>query len=119
MEVVMPTTFHDREQGFEAKFAHDEEFYFLATARRDKLFARWAASKLRLSDEATEVLLKAVLGIPNGSRHDQAVLQHVAGLLSTHGIGASEGDLSAALSGCMQQALQQLTMTPPDHSEVI
>ena len=33
------TTFQEREQAFEAKFAHDEEFRFLVTARRVKLFA--------------------------------------------------------------------------------
>jgi hypothetical protein len=39
------TTFEDRERAFEAKFAHDEEFRFLVTARRDKLFAQWAGQR--------------------------------------------------------------------------
>ena len=37
------TTFDKREEGFEAKFAHDEELRFLALARRNKLLAAWAA----------------------------------------------------------------------------
>ena len=45
-------TFEDRERAFEAKFAHDEEFRFLVTARRDKLFAQWAAARCRLSGPA-------------------------------------------------------------------
>lgn len=115
----MPTDFHDREQAFEAKFAHDEEFRFLTLARRDKLFARWTSNKLRLSDAAAEVLVKDVLSIPNGPAHDQALLWHIEGFLSARGAGTSEADLSAALAGCMQQALQQLTEKPPDYSEVI
>jgi len=35
----MRTSFQDREQAFEANYAHDEEFRFRVTARRDKLFA--------------------------------------------------------------------------------
>ncbi|MBV8184811.1 MAG: DUF1476 family protein, partial [Hyphomicrobiales bacterium] len=31
------TTFDKREEGFEAKFAHDEELRFMDVARRNKL----------------------------------------------------------------------------------
>jgi hypothetical protein len=109
----MPISFQDREQAFEAKFAHDEEFRFLAVARRDKLFARWAADRLHLAGEAAEAVVKDVLRIPNGPAHDQALLRHVARFLSDHDGAASEGDLAAALAECMQQALRQLTAAPP------
>lgn len=115
----MPTTLHDREQAFETKFAHDEEFRFLAVARRDKLFARWAANKLLLSDAAADALVKEVLAVPNGPRHDQALLRYVAGFLSARDAGASEEALSAALAECMQQALRQLTETPPGQRDRI
>ena len=42
------TTFDKREQGFEAKFAHDEELRFKAMARCNKLLGDWAATKLGL-----------------------------------------------------------------------
>jgi len=115
----MPTTLHDREQAFETKFAHDEAFRFLAVARRDKLFARWAAIRLRLFSEATEALVKEVLAIPDGPGHDQALLRHIEGLLSAGGAGASETDLSATLAGCMQQAVLQLTETTRNQSGAI
>jgi hypothetical protein len=105
----MPTTLQDREQAFEAKFAHDEEFRFLAVARRDKLFARWAANKVRLADEATEALVKDSLAIPNGPGHDEGLLRQIAGFLSARGAAVSEADLAAALADWMQQALRQLT----------
>jgi hypothetical protein len=115
----MPTTFHDREQAFEARFARDEEFRFVAVARRDKLFARWAATKLRLSNEATEALVKEVIAIPNRPEHDQRLLQHIAALLSARDAGVLEKDLSAVLGECMQQAVRQLTEMPPNRSDVI
>ena len=40
------TTFDKRKEGFESKFAHDEELRFKATARRNKLLGLWAAEKL-------------------------------------------------------------------------
>ena len=40
------TTFDKREEGFEKKFAHDEELRFKANARRNKLLGMWAAEKL-------------------------------------------------------------------------
>ena len=40
------TTFDDRKDAFEKKFAHDEELRFKATARRNKLLGLWAAEKL-------------------------------------------------------------------------
>jgi hypothetical protein len=40
------TTFDNREQAFEAKYAHDEEMQFKAQARCNKLLGLWAAEKL-------------------------------------------------------------------------
>ncbi len=48
------TTFDDRKDTFEAKFAHDAELRFKAEARRDKLVGRWAAEHLGLEGEKAE-----------------------------------------------------------------
>ncbi len=40
------TTFDDRENAFENKFAHDAEMVFRAEARRNKLVGLWAAEIL-------------------------------------------------------------------------
>ena len=40
------TTFDKREEGFEKKFAHDEELQFKAMARRNKMLGLWAAGML-------------------------------------------------------------------------
>jgi hypothetical protein len=114
----MPTTFRDREQAFEARFARDEEFRFVAAARRDKLFARWAATKLGLSDETTEALVKEIVAIPNGPEHDGVLLRHIAAYLSAHDAGVPEKDLPAVLGECMQQAVRQLTDMPSDRSDM-
>lgn len=114
----MPTTFYDREQAFEAKFAHDEEFHFFALARRDKLFAAWAAAKMKLPNEEGDALVRAVLAIPDGRGHDRALLEHVASLLSAHGCG-SEEDLPKVLDRCMQDARAQLIEKPLRQSDLL
>ncbi|MFY9240237.1 MAG: DUF1476 domain-containing protein [Roseovarius sp.] len=49
------STFDDRENAFENKFAHDEEMQFKAEARTNKLLGLWAADLMGKSgDEAAE-----------------------------------------------------------------
>lgn len=55
------TTFDDRENAFEAKFAHDTEMQFRAEARRNKLLGLWAAGLLGKSgDEAADYAMSVV-----------------------------------------------------------
>ena len=46
------TTFDDRENAFESKFAHDTEMQFRAEARRNKLVGLWAAELMGKSGQA-------------------------------------------------------------------
>jgi hypothetical protein len=55
------TTFDKREEGFEKKFAHDEELKFKATARRNRMLGQWAAEKLGLAGAEAEAYAKAVV----------------------------------------------------------
>ncbi|MDQ0504382.1 DUF1476 domain-containing protein [Xanthobacter agilis] len=55
------TTFDKREEGFEKRFALDEETRFKALARRNKKLGLWAAEKLGLSGEAAEAYAKEVV----------------------------------------------------------
>ena len=55
------TTFNDRENAFENKFAHDAEMQFKAEARRNKLLGLWAAELLGKSGEAAAEYAKEVI----------------------------------------------------------
>lgn len=113
----MPVTFHEREQAFEAKFAHDAEFRFRVTARRDKLFAHWAAEALALSAEDGEALVRGVLAVADTPGHDETVVQHIAGVFAAHRHEPSAEALSAALARCAKQARQQLLQKPADQPD--
>ena len=106
------TTWQERERAFEAKFAHDEELRFLVTARRDKLFAGWAAERFHLSGPAATGLTASVLAVRDGAGHDERLLQHMRNALADHGHHLPPGELTAALDACAVQAWQQILQSP-------
>ena len=55
------TTFDDRENAFESKFALDANMQFRAEARRNKLLGLWAAGLLgKSADEAADYAMSVV-----------------------------------------------------------
>lgn len=75
------TTFDDRENAYEAKFAHDEEMMFKAVARRNKLVGLWAADLLGKSgDDAAEYAKTVVLADFEEAGHEDVVRKLAADL---------------------------------------
>ncbi|EEX10924.1 conserved hypothetical protein [Ruegeria lacuscaerulensis ITI-1157] len=75
------TTFDDRENAFEAKFAHDEEMQFKAQARCNKLLGLWAAEKMGKSgDEAAEYAKSVVIADFEEAGHEDVVRKVAADL---------------------------------------
>ncbi|WP_170339324.1 DUF1476 domain-containing protein [Ruegeria arenilitoris] len=80
------TTFDERENAFEAKFAHDEEMQFKAQARCNKLLGLWAAEKMGKSgDEAAEYAKSVVIADFEEAGHEDVVRK----------VAADLGDLSS------------------------
>ena len=73
------TTFNDRENAFENKFAHDAEMQFKAEARRNKLLGLWAAELLGKSGEAAAEYAKEVIRSDFEEAGDEDVFRKVAG----------------------------------------
>ena len=55
------STFDDRENAFEAKFAHDADMQFKADARRNKLLGLWAADLMGKSGDEAAAYAKEVI----------------------------------------------------------
>ncbi|MGV6889792.1 DUF1476 domain-containing protein [Rhodophyticola sp. SM2404] len=55
------STFDDRENAFEAKYAHDEDMKFKAEARGNKLIGLWVAEILGKSGDEAEAYAKEVI----------------------------------------------------------
>ena len=93
------TTFDDRENAFENKYAHDEEMKFKAEARRNKLLGLWAAELLGKTGEDADAYAKEVVRADFEEAGHEDVVRKVAGDL---------GDLADAdtIRGKMDELLR-------------
>jgi hypothetical protein len=102
------TTFDKREEGFEKKFAHDEELRFKAEVRRNKLLGLWAAEKLGLSGEAANDYAKTVVAADFEEAGDSDVVRKVMDDLARQGIAVTEQELRMKMDELMAQAIAQV-----------
>ena len=102
------TTFDDRKDAFEKKFAHDEELRFKATARRNKLLGLWAAQQLGKSGADAEAYAKSVVMADFQEAGDDDVLRKVKSDLDANGAARSEADLRRVMTDLMEQAIEEV-----------
>ena len=108
------TTFDRREQGFEAKFAQDEEFMFKATARANKLLGLWiAGGELGLSSDAAASYATALVRDGLDGRTLDETLNKVSADLAATAI--SREQVAQKLRECLGQAVAQLDATTAVH----
>ncbi len=77
------TTFNDRENAFESKFAHDADMQFRAEARRNKLLGLWAAGLMGKSGDDAAAYAMEVVKSDFQEAGDDDVLRKVAGDLGS------------------------------------
>ena len=100
--------FDDRRDGFEKKFAHDEELRFKATARRNKLLGQWVASRLGKSGTEAEEYAKSVVMADFEEAGDGDVIRKVKADLEAGGHSASEAEIQAKLHELLSQAVTDI-----------
>jgi len=99
------TTFDDRENAFENKFAHDEEMQFKAQARANKLLGLWAAELLGKSGDDAAAYAKEVIHADFEEAGHEDVFRKVSGDL---GDKADETTIRTKMVEFLGQAKEQL-----------
>ena len=99
------SSFDDRENAFENKFAHDAQMQFKAEARRNKLVGLWAAGLLGKSGDAADEYAKEVIKSDFEEAGDDDVMRKLAGDL---GDAADEATIRAKMAEMMSEAKAQL-----------
>ena len=99
------TTFDDRENAFESKFAHDSEMQFRAEARRNKLLGLWAAGLMGKTDEAAAEYAMEVVSSDFEEAGVEDVVRKVAADL---GAKASADEIRAKMAELLPVAKAQL-----------
>ncbi|AKS46319.1 hypothetical protein SAMN05444287_1431 [Octadecabacter temperatus] len=99
------STFDDRENAFENKFAHDAEMQFKAEARRNKLVGLWAAGLLgKEGDEAAEYAKEVIKADFEEAGHEDVYRK----LFTDVGHLSDEATIRAKMAECMAEAKAQL-----------
>ena len=102
------SSFDRREEGFEKKFAHDEEVRFKAVARRNKLLGLWAAEKLGLSGEAAEQYAREVVRADFEEVGDEDVFRKIRKDFDDKGVDISDHLIRREMEEQMAVARQQI-----------
>jgi hypothetical protein len=102
------TTFDKREEGFEKKFAHDEELKFKASARRNKLLGQWAAEKLGLTGAAVDAYAKEVIAADFEEAGDEDVFRKVRKDFDAKGVKESDHQIRRTMQEMMEKAVAQI-----------
>ena len=102
------STFDKREEGFEKKFAHDEELKFKASARRNKLLGQWAAEKLGLTGAEVDAYAKEVIAADFEEAGDEDVFRKVRKDFDAKGVKESDHQIRRTMEELMAKAVEDV-----------
>ena len=102
------TNFDKREEGFEKKFALDEEQKFKAMARRNKLLGLWAAEKLGLSGDEAAAYAKEVVMADFEEAGDGDVFRKIRKDFDAKGIAQSDHQIRRTMDELLETAVAQV-----------
>ena len=102
------TTFDKREEGFEKKFAFDEELQFKAGARRNKLLGLWAAEKMGLSGPEADAYAKSVVVADFEEAGDEDVFRKIRGDFDAKSVKQTDHQIRQSMNELMATAVEQI-----------
>ncbi|GLS33161.1 hypothetical protein SAMN04488498_105290 [Mesorhizobium albiziae] len=102
------STMKDREEGFERKFAFDEELKFKAIARRNKLLGLWAAEKLGKSGADADAYAKEVVVADIEEAGDHDVFRKVRKDFDAAGVEQSDHQIRRTMEELLAEAIEQI-----------
>jgi hypothetical protein len=102
------TTFDKRKEGFESKFARDEELRFKSTARRNKLLGLWAAEKLGKSGDDAQAYAREVIRADMQEAGDEDVFRKIRADFDAARVEQSDHQIRRTMDELMAEAVAQI-----------
>ena len=102
------TTFDQRKDAYENKFAHDEELRFKATARRNKLLGLWAANKLGKGGADADAYAKSVVLADFEEAGDDDVLRKVKADFAAGGVAVADDEIRRTMTELLIKAADEI-----------
>ncbi|MGB1539737.1 MAG: DUF1476 domain-containing protein, partial [Rickettsiales bacterium] len=103
------TTFDDRKNAYESKFAHDQEAQFKLMARRNKLLGLWAAEKLHLKADEQQAYAQEVVQADIQDKGEDDVVQKIMDDFEKAGLNIEEHEVREMMHNLLQTAQEQLS----------
>lgn len=100
------TSMKDRQEGYERKFAMDEEMRFKATARRNKMLGLWAAEKLGKSGPEADEYAKSVVRADFEEAGDEDVFRKVQADLTAGGKSVGDTEIRSTMDRLLGEAVE-------------
>jgi hypothetical protein len=99
----------DREEGFERKFAHDEDMRFRAMARRNKLLGLWAAEQLGKTGADGEDYARTVVAADFQEAGDEDVFRKVRADFDAANVAQTDAQIRQKMVELLGTAVDQLS----------
>ena len=99
------TTFNEREEAFEKKYAHDADMQFKADARRNKLLGLWAAGLMGITGDDADTYAVSVVKSDFEEAGHEDVYRKISGDL---GDKADEATIRAKMKELMAVAKSEV-----------
>lgn len=102
------TTFDDRKEAFENKFAHEQKLDFAVEARLSKLYGLWAAEKLGLSGADAQTYASTVVEANLEEPGFLDILRKVRIDFDEKSVDISNHIMEVELERCLNEARKQI-----------
>ena len=102
------SSIRNRQEGFEKKFAMDEESKFKGMARRNKLLGLWAAEKLGKTGADADAYAKQVVRADFEEAGDDDVFRKVRGDFDAVGVAQSDLQIRGMMDELLVTAVDQI-----------
>jgi hypothetical protein len=103
------TTFDEREKGYEAQLAHDEDLRFRAYVRRNRNLGLWAAERLGRSDEAAEAYAATLIKIHLEGDGDESVFAKLRADFAAAGLPDSDHQIRREMAETLAKVTREIS----------
>lgn len=102
------SSFDDRQDKFEKKFAHDATLRFKAEARRNKLLGQWAAGLLGHSGEKIDVYVKSLVAADLKEKGDEDVFRKLRADFDAAGVAQTDHQIRRHMDDFLSKAIEEI-----------
>lgn len=99
----MSDSFNDREKGYEAKWAHDEELRFRVYSRRNRTLGHWAAQQMGMPPAEADAYAAQII-----TATDEAIFSRIRRDFDAHSVKMSDHMIRRQMEDLLASAKLQV-----------